>query len=244
MVRLSRIADDILDDVPDDRKDSFAVRSGRRLLRVSVGVTVAFILAVGVVTILAAQQKPLTQSPLKSAQGGEPNAPTAQPQQALPISLDQALYLIRSTLLTLNDANRSGNYTVLRDLAAPDFQAKNTAADLSQSFSDLRRRRFDLYNAAVEAPQLTTVPALDDKGMLYLAGFFPTRPLEIKFDLIFQNVGGQWRLFGISIATPEAPHPQAQSTEPAKPAGPPVPAPQKRPTLPKKPAPSTGPDNH
>jgi hypothetical protein len=34
--------------------------------------------------------------------------------------------------LTLNDANRSGNYTVLRDLAAPDFQGRNTAADLSQ----------------------------------------------------------------------------------------------------------------
>jgi hypothetical protein len=47
----------------------------------------------------------------------------------LPVSVEQALYLIRSTLLTLNDANRSGNYTVLRDLATPDFQARNTAAD-------------------------------------------------------------------------------------------------------------------
>ena len=59
------------------------------------------------------------------------------------VSLDQALYLIRSTLLTLNDANRTGNYTVLRDLASPDFQAKNSAADLSEIFTDLRRRHFD-----------------------------------------------------------------------------------------------------
>ena len=73
----------------------------------------------------------------------------------MPVSTEQALYLIRSTLLTLNDANRSGNYTVLRDLAAPDFQARNTAADLSQIFSDLRRRNFDLYGAALLAPQLT-----------------------------------------------------------------------------------------
>ena len=28
------------------------------------------------------------------------------PTQALPVSLEQALYLIRSTLITLNDANR------------------------------------------------------------------------------------------------------------------------------------------
>jgi hypothetical protein len=46
-------------------------------------------------------------------------APAAAPQQQLPVPLEQALYLIRSTLLTLNDANRTGNYTVLRDLASP-----------------------------------------------------------------------------------------------------------------------------
>jgi hypothetical protein len=76
---------------------------------------------------------------------------------AAAVTTEQALYLIRSTLLTLNDANRSGNYTVLRDLA-PDFQARNIAADLSQSFSDLRRRNFDLYGAALLSPQLTALP--------------------------------------------------------------------------------------
>jgi hypothetical protein len=78
---------------------------------------------------VAAQQKPATQQ-----------KPTAQPkpatEQKLPVSLEQALYLIRSTLLTLNDANRSGNYTVLRELAAPDFQVKNSAADLGVIFAD------------------------------------------------------------------------------------------------------------
>lgn len=134
----------------------------------------------------------------------KPNAP-AVPQQNLPVSVEQAFYLIRSTLLTLNDANRSGNYTVLRDLAAPDFQARNSAADLSQSFADLRRRNFDLFAAALIAPQLTAAPALDADKLLRLAGIFPTRPLQIHFDLLFQEVGEKWRLFGISIATPQAP---------------------------------------
>ena len=112
----------------------------------------------------------------------------------MPVSTEQALYLIRSTLLTLNDANRSGNYTVLRDLAAPDFQARNTTADLSQSFFDLRHRNFDLYGAALLAPQLTALPALDQRGFLHLAGYFPTRPQQIDFDLLFQDVGNQWRV--------------------------------------------------
>jgi hypothetical protein len=100
---------------------------------------------------------------------------------------------------------RSGNYAVLRDLAAPDFQARNTAADLSQSFSDLRRRNFDLYGAALLPPQLTALPALDQRGLLHLAGYIPTRPQQINFDLLFANVANQWRLFGIAINTPDAP---------------------------------------
>src|SRR5262249_27341229 len=148
----------------------------------------------------------------------EEQRPASQPQQQqqLPVSLEQALYLIRSTLLTLNDANRTGNYTVLRDLAAPDFQANNTAADLAQIFADLRRRNFDLFSVALAAPQLAAPPALDGNGMLRLTGFSPPRPLQINFDLLFQNVGGQWRLFGISVATPQvnAPPPQSDASNP------------------------------
>jgi hypothetical protein len=178
------------------------------LLAAGLGVGLTWTLA-GVV----AQQQPATPKPATPLAKPAPVAPLKQPQQAqqpqqqpaMPVTTEQALYLIRSTLLTLNDANRSGNYTVLRDLAAPDFQARNTAADLSQSFSDLRRRNFDLYGAALLSPQLTAVPALDQRGFLHLAGYFPTKPQQINFDLLFQNVANQWRLYGISIATPDAP---------------------------------------
>jgi hypothetical protein len=164
------------------------------------------------------------QAPPPSGPAAPPATEPAPPQPA-PVSIEQTLYLIRSTLLTLNDANRSGNYTVLRDLAAPDFQARNTAADLGQIFSDLRRRNFDLYGTALLAPQLTAAPALDADGRLRLTGFFPTRPQQINFDLSFQVAGGQWRLFGIAIATPDAPPPASQAQAPA--ARPAAPAPKK-----------------
>lgn len=152
------------------------------------------------------------------AQDGKPPAtqpPQQQQQPQLPVSLEQALYLIRSTLLTLNDANRTGNYSVLRDLAAPDFQAKNNAADLAIGFTDLRRRNFDLFSVALAAPQLSTPPFLDPGKMLRLTGYFPTRPLQINFDLTFQNVGNQWRLYGLSVATPQAPPETAAAAPPA-----------------------------
>lgn len=136
-----------------------------------------------------------------------------KPATQLPVSLEQALYLIRSSLLTLNDADKSGNYTVLRDLAAPGFQQKNSAADLSAIFANLRNEHVDLFASALAAPQLSAPPHLE-KGMLRLTGHFPSRPWQINFDLLFANVAGHWRLFGISVATPMAQPVEAEARRP------------------------------
>lgn len=173
------------------------------LLFVSTVVAALVLTVVG--STMAQDEKPVDKPPAKPQQAQQPQ---------FPVGAEQALYLIRSTLLTLNDANRSGNYSVLRDLAAPDFQARNTAADLALGFSDLRRRNFDLFSVALAAPQLSTPPHLDPNKMLRLTGFFPTRPLQINFDLTFQNVSGHWRPYGISVATPQAP-PETAAAPPA-----------------------------
>src|SRR5258708_39858299 len=94
----------------------------------------------------------LLTSILTYAAWAQPDAsqpgPGAPPQPAASISTGQALYLVRSTLLTLNDANRSGTYTVLHDPAAPAFPARYTASNLAQIFADMRRASFDLFSVA------------------------------------------------------------------------------------------------
>jgi flagellar motor protein MotB len=68
------------------------------------------------------QQTQQQQTQQQQTQQQQTQQQQTQQQPAMPVSTEQALYLVRSTLLTLNDANQSGNYTVLRDLAAPDFR--------------------------------------------------------------------------------------------------------------------------
>ena len=155
-----------------------------------------------------AQAAPPASAPKPSATPQQ--AAGGQGKQAEQNLVFDALFLTRATLLTLNDANRSGNYTVLRDLAAPDFQAQNTAADLAMHFADLRSRKIDLFAVAELAPQFSPAPAVDANRRLHITGFFPTRPLQINFDLIFQVVNGQWRLLAISVATPKAAAPQSK----------------------------------
>ena len=74
----------------------------------------------------------------------------------------------------------------------------------------------DLSAVATLAPQLSETPTLDPQSnMLRLKGTFPGKPVQIKFELIFQPIAGRWRLFGLSVQ-PE----QSAADTPAPPANP------------------------
>ena len=124
--------------------------------------------------------------------------------------------MVRSTLLALDHGNKTGNYTVLRDLGAPGFQS-NTAARLAEIFASQRRDNVELSGVAVIDPQLNVLPQIEANGMMRMAGFFPSVPTQVNFELIYAPVNGQWRLFGISVnlgsaaPVPPAPLPPARS---------------------------------
>jgi len=143
------------------------------------------------------------------AQPQKPPAPAAAAQPAQ-IDRNGVLILVRSTILALDQANKTGNYTVLRDLGAPGFQA-NTAARLAEIFATQRRDNLDLSGVAVIDPQLTVLPQIEANGMMRMAGFFPSVPQQVNFEMLFAPVSGQWRLFGISVnvgqSGPVAPQP-------------------------------------
>lgn len=159
------------------------------------------------------------------AQAGGNPAPANQAQ----IDRNGVIILTRAALMALDQANKTGNYTVLRDLAAPAFAAANNPARLAEIFANLRRDKVDLSGVLVLEPQLTAMPEILPNGMLHFAGFFPSAPAQINFELIFAPVDGQWRLFGLGanvgssapVAPPPAPAPAkpAPTAEPKKPAG-------------------------
>ncbi len=152
------------------------------------------------------------------------------PGQVRPAQIDRngVLILIRSTLLAVHQANVTGNYTVLRDLGAPSFQVANTAAHLGDVFAGLRNQHLDLSGVAVLEPQLTVLPELNSNGLMHMAGFFPSIPLQVNFDLIFAPAGGVWQPLGISInvgqSSPSAPPAPSRPPEPSAPASPAPPA--------------------
>ena len=155
-------------------------------------------------------------------QGTPPAAPPAAataplPPGAMPKMPDQYKLnlLIRTTIIAINQANKTGNYTVLRDLAAPDFQNVNSAEKLAEIFTGLRNSKFDLSPVLFFDPKLIRQPELLSNGMLRLTGFFDTRPQRVNFDLIFQPVESDWRLYAVNVGTKEAPPQAVQAVSPA-----------------------------
>jgi hypothetical protein len=159
------------------------------------------------------------------AQTPKPKAAPVETPAPKPAQIDRngVLILIRSALLALDQANKTGNYTVLRDLGAPGFQV-NTAARLGEIFAKQRGDNLDLSGVAVIDPQLNLLPQIEANGMMRMAGFFPSVPSQVNFELSFAPVNGQWRLFGISVSIG-----QSGPVAPEPPAPPPPPAAQKQP---------------
>ena len=107
--------------------------------------------------------------------------------------------LVRTALLTLNNALQSGNYAVLRDTSAPGFREANSPAKLARTFASLEAQNLDLSAVAIMVPQLTESPVLENNEFLHIKGYFPGQPVQINFSLTFQVIGGSWRLFGLSV---------------------------------------------
>jgi hypothetical protein len=140
-------------------------------------------------------------------------------------------------LLALDQANKTDNYTVLRDLDAPGFQAMNSAARLGEIFARERNDNLDLSGALVLDPQLTVSPRIEN-GVMRMAGFFPVRagagqfrsPRARRRQMAAVRPRRECRLLGARSAAAhagsggEVEAPGERAGEPAVPNAPPKPA--------------------
>jgi hypothetical protein len=148
--------------------------------------------------------------------------PPAAAVSTVPVPSElEANRLVWSMMAAVDHANLAGNYSVLRDLAAPGFQINNDAARLTQIFASLRESRIDLSTTLLLTPNYAGPPRLVAPDVMRLQGRFGLRPTAIAFDLYYQWVGGRWRLFGVSIV------PASLST--TQPGAAPAPQPQRQP---------------
>ena len=165
----------------------------------------SFLLGLGLLAaVVASVSKAQSQSRL-GAPAPTPAAverPAAKPNMPSPETL---LALVRTHILALDHALRTGNFYVLHALSGPFLQSRLTPEQLSNAFKPLKTERLDLVAAAISTPTLAAAPAFTKNGMLWIKGEFPTRPKPIRFEMVFEVVSVEWRLAGLDIGTGVAP---------------------------------------
>ena len=148
----------------------------------------------------ALAQTPATK-PQSSPQAAAPAAPAPAPETVV--------MLARTTLIALNQANQTGDFSVLHTLAAPQLQRETDVKKLAEAFAGFRQRNIDLSPVVMFAPQLVQPPQIDQQGPLRVVGLFPTTPLQIRFSLAYRFVDGRWRPEGLNLDAAPAPQGQA-----------------------------------
>lgn len=106
--------------------------------------------------------------------------------------------LIKSSLISLNQANQTNNYSVVRALGSPGFQSNNSEEDLEAIFTDIREAGLDFSAISEYEPIFTSDPVLDESNNLLVQGRFPTNP-NIEFNLLYQLVNGQFRIDTLTV---------------------------------------------
>ena len=130
-------------------------------------------------------------------------ASLAQAQNKVPS--ERALEaLVKTTLLTFNDANVTGNYEVFHAKLSKPFREQFSVERLARRFQDFNKKHIDFDIIAALKPSYDPAPKVDDDGKLLVKGHFPTEPLQVYFNLEFIPSDGEWKLIGINVKVGDA----------------------------------------
>ena len=107
--------------------------------------------------------------------------------------------LVKGSLLTLNDANVTGNYSVLHAKLSRPFREQFSIEQFRAAFKQFRVENTDYDIIAVMQPAYDPRPSISEDGKLVVNGSFPTEPSRVRFDLEFIPSEGQWKLIAIQV---------------------------------------------
>jgi len=97
--------------------------------------------------------------------------------------------------LAINSEDFSGFYNNVAVL----WKNQTTPEKLKQSFISFIEQKIDLTGIKDVEPTLNSPPSIDSDGFLSMAGYFPTQPSMVYFQLDYAYEHPNWNLVGTSV---------------------------------------------
>ncbi|HEY1375771.1 MAG TPA: hypothetical protein VGF55_03220 [Gemmataceae bacterium] len=103
-------------------------------------------------------------------------------------------------LLAFNGAVRAKDFTAFYGTLADVWKKQTAPQQLQATFREFIDKDIDIGAIKGTKPRLAPPPAVNDKGVLVVAGEYPTRPAPVRFELEYVPERGGWKLMGISLS--------------------------------------------
>ena len=106
---------------------------------------------------------------------------------------------VKTTLMTFNDANLTGNYTVMHARSAKPFRDQLSPEKLADSFKTFRDRKINLASIVADDIDSAKDPKINSDGVLQLQGRFKDDDKRVRYDLKYVYEEGAWKMLGINV---------------------------------------------
>lgn len=130
-----------------------------------------------------------------SASHAQSIAPAMRPLEAL----------VKSSLLSFNEANVTGNYAVFHARLSKSFRQQFPPEKLKEVFRQFNEKPIDLDIVAAMPPIYDQEPTVDGDGKLTVKGFFATEPTRVNFEMDFVLAGDEWKLLRLNVVLASVP---------------------------------------
>ncbi|HYV34279.1 MAG TPA: hypothetical protein VE988_01160 [Gemmataceae bacterium] len=113
---------------------------------------------------------------------------------------DELRKMATATLLDFNDAVKAKDFTAFHAKLSTPLR-KQSPKDIEDKFKDFVINRVDISGVKDVEAVLEEPPSLDKDGMLVVTGYYPTAPMEVRFQLKYVYEHPAWKLNAINVKT-------------------------------------------
>jgi hypothetical protein len=108
--------------------------------------------------------------------------------------------MVAEALLGFNQAVRARDFTAFYGTLADVWKKETTPQRLQQTFQEFLDKDIDIGPIKDVKPRVAPPAAVNDKGILVVAGHYPTQPSQVRFELEYAQERGGWKLTGIAVS--------------------------------------------
>ncbi|MBX2867788.1 MAG: hypothetical protein KTR18_03900 [Acidiferrobacterales bacterium] len=127
-----------------------------------------------------------------------PQEPEAEKLKSITPNMLRMLELVSDAVQDFALSLKSGNMQHFHSKISKLWRDQATPEDLLEAFQGFFNADLDLTVLADVTPVINGIPEQDDKGVITVSGFFPTRPSKLSFEQRFIWEGLGWKLVGFT----------------------------------------------